>query len=93
MSAQSYVPLTDDELEHNMALAIAYGGYAFGNIKCEQGRVLYLALEDDKRRLKSRIRNSFGIDIKNKQALSKFDIKLSIQREHEGGLEYLDNYL
>ena len=77
----------------HMALAIAYGGYAFGNIKCEQGRVLYLALEDDRRRLKSRIRNSFGIDIKNKQALSKFDIKLSIPREHKGGLEYLDNYL
>jgi len=37
------------------AIAIASGGYALGKIKVEQGEVLYLALEDNKRRLQSRL--------------------------------------
>ena len=38
-----------------LATAVASGGYALGSIKCEQGSVLYLALEDNERRLQSRI--------------------------------------
>ncbi len=37
-------------------IAVATGGYALGSIKCEQGDVLYLALEDNDRRLQSRLR-------------------------------------
>ncbi len=39
----------------DVALAAARGGYCLGDVKCEQGEVLYLALEDNKRRLQSRI--------------------------------------
>lgn len=37
-------------------LAVAFGGFAFGAVKCEQGDVLYAALEDNPRRLQRRIR-------------------------------------
>jgi hypothetical protein len=38
------------------ALAVASGSEAFGSIPCVQGDVLYLALEDNERRLQSRMR-------------------------------------
>jgi hypothetical protein len=38
-----------------IAVAIASGWDVFGSIPCEQGDVLYLALEDNHRRLKSRL--------------------------------------
>ncbi|WP_374139805.1 AAA family ATPase [Sphingomonas sp. 32-62-10] len=37
-------------------IAVASGGMAFGSIRCEQGAVLYLALEDNPRRLQSRLK-------------------------------------
>ncbi|MCJ2099365.1 AAA family ATPase [Methylobacterium sp. E-046] len=37
------------------AIAVAMGGYALGTIEVEQGDVLYLALEDNKRRLQKRL--------------------------------------
>lgn len=40
----------------DIALAVARGGYCLGDAECAQGEVLYLALEDNKRRLQSRIR-------------------------------------
>lgn len=39
----------------DIALAVAAGGTCLGDIDCEQGDVLYLALEDNERRLQSRI--------------------------------------
>jgi hypothetical protein len=39
-----------------LGIAVAAGGFAFGKIKVEQGDVLYLALEDNPRRLQSRLR-------------------------------------
>jgi hypothetical protein len=39
----------------NLALAIASGGVALGQIRVEEGDVLYLSLEDNERRLKSRL--------------------------------------
>jgi len=38
-----------------IGLAVAEGGVCLGDVRCEQGDVLYLALEDNRRRLKSRI--------------------------------------
>ena len=40
-----------------LGMAVAEGGKAFGEIDCEPGRVLYLALEDNHRRLASRLRH------------------------------------
>jgi AAA domain len=39
-----------------MGLAVACGSHCLGGIDCDQGDVLYLALEDNERRLQSRIR-------------------------------------
>ncbi|MBA7691724.1 hypothetical protein ES703_100275 [subsurface metagenome] len=38
----------------NLAISIASGGKAFGNVDVEKGGVLYLALEDRERRIKTR---------------------------------------
>jgi AAA domain len=48
-----------------IALAVADGGKCFGNLECEQGDVLYLALEDNMRRLQGRMRKLviFGDDL------------------------------
>ncbi len=40
----------------HLALAVAYGGIALSAKQCEPGNVLYLALEDNIRRLQSRLR-------------------------------------
>src|SRR5215207_4661953 len=40
----------------DLALAVATGGEALGRIPVQQGEVLYLALEDNRRRLQGRIR-------------------------------------
>jgi DNA-binding transcriptional ArsR family regulator len=40
-----------------LAFAVAVGGLALGSIACEAGDVLYLALEDNLRRLQSRLRH------------------------------------
>lgn len=37
----------------NIAIAVASGGMALGKTKCEQGKVLYAANEDNQRRLKN----------------------------------------
>jgi hypothetical protein len=39
----------------DMALGVAFGGITLGGVQCEKGEVLYLALEDNARRLKSRL--------------------------------------
>lgn len=39
----------------NVAVAVATGDPAFGTVHCEPGDVLYLALEDNQRRLQSRL--------------------------------------
>src|SRR5215218_278488 len=37
------------------AIAVARGGYTLGDVECVEGDVLYCALEDNKRRLQSRM--------------------------------------
>ena len=46
----------------DLAIAIASGGLFCGSIKCEQGQVLYLALEDTLARLKNRMEKMLGSD-------------------------------
>lgn len=45
----------------DIAVAVAGDGRAFGSIPCEHGDVLYLALEDNQRRLQDRLRK-MGVD-------------------------------
>jgi hypothetical protein len=51
-------------LAAGLALAVAQGGIALGSIPVKQRRVLYLALEDGKRRLQKRLRQlNRGVDL------------------------------
>jgi hypothetical protein len=74
-----------------LSLAVATGGKALGVYQASQGEVLYLALEDNHRRLKDRMSmladGNHGIDSGN--------LKLSclIQRYDKGGLQELDGWL
>lgn len=43
-------------LDLNLGIAIASGGIALNRWKCDQGNVLYMALEDNKRRIQDRLR-------------------------------------
>ena|SRR5687768_9966457 len=44
-----------------LGLAVAGGRYCLGDARCEQGGVLYLALEDNQRRLQRRIDKVLGL--------------------------------
>lgn len=82
----------------NLALAVAAGGMAFGKIKVEPRHVLYLALEDSERRLKSRIQLVYGSDVPPHRLhlLTELDPGLLIPtvtawlQYHPGGLVVLD---
>ena len=42
-------------LAYDACIAVGTGGLAMGSVQCEQGDVLYLALEDNRRRVKDRL--------------------------------------
>src|SRR2546430_3880493 len=42
------------------AIAVARGGFTLGDVHCQEGDVLYCALEDNKRRLQSRMTKLLG---------------------------------
>jgi hypothetical protein len=55
---------------YDAGIAVATGGMAMGSVQCEQGDVIYLALEDNRRRVQARIktlcplfRKKRGIDL------------------------------
>ena len=68
-----------------LCVAISTGGVAFGKIPVERGEALYLALEDNKRRIQKRLRAMLpsGAD------LSGFHLSLDSPRLDEGGVEAL----
>jgi hypothetical protein len=67
-----------------LSLAVACGGVALGNIAVPQGDVLYLALEDTKRRLKSRFEKMLGIV--NAVPPSNLHCEVKWKRQDKGGL-------
>jgi AAA domain len=72
-----------------LGIALAAGGRALGKIEVERGEVLYLALEDNARRLQSRLRLLLGDD----QAPDGLHIHTEWERINEGGLERLTGWL
>ena len=72
----------------DIALAVARGNYCLGDFKCEQGDVLYLALEDNGRRLRSRVEK-----VSPPLALDSWpkalDFATEWERCDEGGLDKL----
>ena len=74
----------------SIALAIAAGGYALGKQPVTQGEVLYLALEENERRLQSR---AIQLLDAMSEAPSGIEFALNWPRLDQGGLQYLEEYL
>ncbi len=73
-----------------ISLAIAAGGYALGKQPVTQGQVLYLALEDNERRLQSRARQLLA---SMNCVPDGIEFELRWPRLDQGGLRYLEEYL
>jgi hypothetical protein len=74
----------------DIGLAVACGGYCLGDKKCEQGDVLYLALEDADRRLQRHITKlllTFG-----GKWPERFQYVTRKPRANEGGIEAIDQW-
>jgi hypothetical protein len=71
-------------------VAVARGGFCFGDIHCQQGDVLYLALEDNKRRLKSRLTKLLG---SNDDWPASFEYATEWPKANEGGLEAIRSWI
>lgn len=75
------------------ALAVASGGTCLGG-QCEQGDVLYLALEDNPRRLKDRLRKqnpAMGLTGQKMPACLQFETEWP--RADQGGLQKITDWL
>ena len=75
---------------YDVALAVASGRFCLGDKKCEQGSVLYLALEDNDRRLQSRATKLLptfaGV------WPERFNFQTQWPRANEGGIEAIDQW-
>jgi AAA domain/IclR helix-turn-helix domain len=73
-----------------IGLAVASGGCCLGGIVCGQGDVLFLALEDNERRLKDRIARVFGrVD----NWPERFHYATAWSRANEGGLTAVERWV
>ena len=78
----------------HLALGVAVGGTVLGKIQVEKGEVLYLALEDNKRRLQERINGSDLTDENgNVPTLECLTLATQVPRQHEGGLDFIEWWL
>jgi hypothetical protein len=74
-----------------LAIAVATAGVALGKIKVEAGEVLYLALEDTKRRLKNRLEKLLGRQ--DAAAPKRLTLARDWPRADRGGLAALEKWL
>src|SRR5262249_21023796 len=72
-----------------LGIAVASGGHALGTIPVEQGEVLYLALEDNARRLQSRLRMLLNAD----PAPDALHLETEWPKLDEGGIDRLNEWL
>ena len=72
----------------HLAVGVAIGGIVLSKIQVEKGEVLYLALEDNLRRLQERINGSDLID--DNTELDNHTLVTQVPRQHEGGIDYLE---
>jgi hypothetical protein len=73
-----------------MGLAVAMGDACLGGIECEQGAVLYLALEDNERRLQKRIEKVLG---PLHEWPESFQYETEWPRANEGGIEAIRDWI
>ena len=74
-------------LSLDAGLATASGGYCLGDKKCKQGDVLFLALEDNERRLQSRITKILGCF--DGEWPARFEYATEWPRAKQGGLDQI----
>jgi biotin operon repressor len=72
------------------ALAVATGGTCLGGVQCEQGDVLYMALEDNLRRLQSRVDR---IHPAGTPGPDNLQFATESPRASEGGLKFIRQWL
>jgi hypothetical protein len=70
----------------DMALAVARGDYCLGDRLCTQGDVLYLALEDNQRRLQSRI-DRISVSGVDERWPERLDLATEWPRSDAGGVD------
>lgn len=73
----------------SLAIAIASGGVVFGTMPVERGEVLYLALEDNERRLQQRLRTLLG----DRDVPDGLHFVTECPRADRGGVEFLEEWL
>lgn len=72
------------------AVAVGNGGFTLGEIHCIQGDVLYCALEDNFRRLQSRMTKLFGI---TQDWPRRMDACCELPRLSQGGLAFIQSWI
>ena len=72
-----------------LSLAVATGGVALGTDAVERGEVLYLALEDNRRRLRKRL----GLLLAGRGASEGLHFRFDWPRADDGGVSALDSWL
>ncbi len=77
-----------------IGLAVAEGGVCLGDVRCEQGDVLYLALEDNRRRLKSRIDKLWQMEaLVHAPVPDRLHLATEWPRANEGGVAAIREWI
>jgi hypothetical protein len=77
-----------------IGLAVAEGGVCLGDVQCGQGDVLYLALEDNRRRLQSRIRRLWQMESQARMPVpERLHLATEWPRANEGGIAALRKWI
>ena len=71
------------------AIAVARGGFTLGDIHCTEGDVLYCALEDNLRRLQSRMTKLLG----TQDGPQRLFFRCEMPRLTEGGLDQIKDWI
>ncbi|MBN9547112.1 MAG: AAA family ATPase [Alphaproteobacteria bacterium] len=74
-----------------VGLAVAGGGVTFVNKECQQGDVLYLALEDNQRRLNSRMKKLW--DMASQPVPDRLHLATDWPRQDMGGVDRIRDWL
>jgi hypothetical protein len=73
----------------HVAHEVAIGGYTLGGLPCEQGDVLYCALEDNQRRLQRRMAKLFG----NEEWPSNLTFACEMPKLANGGIRFIKGWI
>jgi hypothetical protein len=78
-------------LSLDWAIAVAYGGTAMESITCDQGDVLYAALEDNQRRLQSRMQTL--LPDPHMRWPARLQFATSMDTLDQGGVEFVRDWI